>query len=67
MRIPLKSILAPWPNNAVDEIEALRVRLCEAEKRQGAKADNLSKSIARLSKIQGNRRKPARTGGKSQF
>lgn len=61
------SVLAPWPNSTADETEVLRVRLYEAEKRRRAKAENLSKSIARLAKIQGNRRKPARVGGKSQF
>lgn len=57
----------PWFNTAIDEIEAIRVRIREAEERQREKVDKLSKTEGRLAKIQGNRKKPPRDGGKCQF
>lgn len=53
-------------NNTTGESEVLRVRIREAEKTHREKADRLSKAEARLVKIRGNRRKPARGSGKSQ-
>lgn len=57
----------PWSNTTIDEIEVIHVHIREVEKRRQEKVDKLSKSEARLAKIQGNRRKPARGSGKSQF
>lgn len=55
-----------WANDTVDEIEALRVRISEAEKGRQEKAGILEKTEVRLAKIRGNRKKPARGNGKSE-
>lgn len=57
----------PESNTLTDDIEAIHVRVREAEVERREKEVTLSKTESRLAKIRGNRKKPARGGGKSQF